>query len=243
MKLNKEGFKPALDTWYNKLESLFDNDTMDGIYTYIKDRSSKGHKVLPGASNVFRAFRECPYNDIKLCILGMSPYHSVINSTVVADGIALSCSNTGIMQPSLKQWYNEIQKTMPEYRNILYLPSPDLTFLAKQGVLMINAALTCEIGKANAHIELWKPFMSYLFKEIISLTGVPVLFLGKEAAEYVKYLPFDQFALQISHPASASYKNEDWDCEECFHQISEHLMQTNGTKIEWIEKKLTELYE
>ena len=93
----------------------------------------------------------------------------------------MSCSVTGTLQPSLFQLYQGIEKEL--YGGFAFDRdrNPDLTFLAKQGVLLCNAALTTEVNKAGSHIQIWEPFMKYLLEEMFAFTGIPIVFFGKEA--------------------------------------------------------------
>jgi uracil-DNA glycosylase len=167
-------------------------------------------------------------------MIGMCPYHTTKNGMYVADGLLMGCSHTGVIQPSLEQFYNALEKELYEGLNLKYEKSPDVSYLAHQGVLMLNAALTTELNKAGSHIELWKPFTEYLLEEVLSVTMVPTIFLGKDAARYIKHTnPFSKVFV-LSHPASASYKNTEWDSEGVFKQVNKLLKENNGWEIEWL---------
>jgi uracil DNA glycosylase len=116
-----------------------------------------------------------------------------------------------------------------------YRKKPDVSYLAKQGVLMFNAALTTEMNKAGSHIKLWEPFTKYLLEEVLAPTGVSYIFLGKDASVYEKYLPPFSWSFVTSHPASASYKQTDWDTEGVFTKVSTILKQNNNFSIDWLK--------
>ena len=101
---------------------------------------------------------------------------------------------------------------------------------------MFNAALTTEINKAGSHIELWEPFTKYVFEEILATTGVPVIYLGKDAAKYQKYAPPFSYSFVVSHPASASYKNSEWDTEGVFGKVNKILQDNNNFQINWLQE-------
>lgn len=235
MSIKKENFKESLGTWYNKLEPLFDDGTMDKIFTTLKNRSREGYKILPQSELVFRCFRECPIDDLKLVMMGMAPYHTLRNNIPVADGLLMSCANTGILQPSLSQYYSAIEREFKDGMDLGMIEEPDLTFLASQGVLLYNASLTTELGKTGAHIDLWKPFTTYLLEEVISLTGVPVIFLGKDAAKYKRCLAPMQWSFITEHPAAASYRNEKWDSKGTFTKVNKILKDMNNEEIIWCQ--------
>ncbi len=189
--------------------------------------------IAPLSVNVYRCFLETSLDDLKLVILGMCPYHTFKDGSPVADGLALSCSATGYLQPSLDQFHNALQKDILDRMCLECEKNPDLSYLANQGVLLLNAALTTEINKAGSHLELWEPFTKYVFQEILSTTGVPTIFLGKEAAKFERYTGLFAHNFVVSHPASAAYKNTDWDSEGVFTKVNKILKEVNNYEINW----------
>lgn len=141
---------------------------------------------------------------------------------------------TGILQPSLEKFYYGIEKELYDGLNLDWVKNPSTEYLAVQGVFMYNVSLTTEIGKAGSHLELWYEFSRYLFESVIGLTGVPLVFLGKEAARFSRYLAPMQWNFSISHPASAAYNNIEWDTEGTFGKVNKILNDMNGYKIQWL---------
>jgi hypothetical protein len=140
-----------------------------------------------------------------------------------------------VLQPSLEQFYGAIERELYDGLDLKHFKNPDVSYLAHQGVLMLNAALTTEIGKAGSHIELWEPFTKYLFEEVLYYSGAPVIFLGKDASKYKKYCAPFTWTFTLSHPASASYKNTDWDSEGAFGKVNKILKDNNNFNIEWLD--------
>jgi uracil DNA glycosylase len=233
MKLNKEAFKEPLGSWYSKIEPLFDNGVMDDIFSFLKRRSKEGYKVLPESKDTFRCFRETPISSLNAMIVGLSPYHTMIDNLPVADGLMMSCSNTGIIAPSLEKFYDGIEMEYGKGLDLNMVRDPDLKYLANQGILLYNIGLTTEVEKAGAHTEIWKPFTKYLLEDVISLTGVPVVFLGDEAAKYKRWLGPLQPYFTLKHPASASYRHSQWDSKGVFKMIETIVMNNNGIQIKW----------
>jgi uracil DNA glycosylase len=153
---------------------------------------------------------------------------------IVADGLLMGCSHTGYLQPTLDQFYGGIERELYQGLALDRKKNPDVLYLAKQGVLMFNIALTTELNKAGAHQELWEPFVKYLFENVFQFSGIPFVFLGKDAARVRKYLTGFDWQFPISHPASASYKNTEWDTEGVFHKIDTLLQENNGFSVEWV---------
>lgn len=235
--MNWEKFKDQFhESWHLKMQPFIESEACDNIYKYLKSESQRGKKIAPLSVNVYRCFLETPLDELKLVILGMCPYHTMKNDMPVADGLALSCSVTGYLQPSLDQFYNAIEKDVYGGLCLDCEKNPDLTYLAKQGVLLWNAALTTEVNKAGSHLELWEPFTKYVFENILNTAGVPIIYLGKEAAKFQRYsFPFS-WNFPVSHPASAAYKNTDWDCEGVFKKASQVLKNNNNYEIDWLNQ-------
>jgi len=167
-------------------------------------------------------------------MIGMCPYHTFVNGNPVADGLLMGCSVTNRLQPSLEKFYEGVEKELFNGLNLTYQKLPDVSYLAKQGVLMFNAALTTEMNKAGSHIELWEPFTKYVLEEIITPLGVPTIFLGKDASKYEKYTSPFAWNIVLSHPASAAYKQSEWDTEGKFTMVNKILKDNNNFEIQWL---------
>ena len=228
-----EKFKDQFhESWHAKVRPFIESEQCDKIYEFLKKESKRGKKIAPLSSNVFRAFRETSLDNLKVVMMGMCPYHTSIGGEYVADGLLMGCSITGKLQPSLEQFYKAIEREL--YEDVKHEKTPDVRYLASQGVLMLNAALTTEINKAGSHIALWEPFTRYLFENVLDTAGVPIIFLVKDAAKYERYVPPFTWSFTLSHPASASYKNTDWDTEGVFGKVNKILKDNNNYKIWWL---------
>jgi uracil-DNA glycosylase len=235
--MNWEKFKDQFHpSWHNHMKPFVESAECDAIYKHLKFEAQRGKKIAPLSSNTYRCFLETPLDELKVVMMGMCPYHTLKNGSPVADGLLMGCSTTGILQPSLQQFYDAIERELYNGLDLTVVKNPDVSFLAKQGVLMLNAALTTEINKAGSHIDLWEPFTKYVFNEILTYTGVPIIFLGKDASKYEKYVPPFSWSFTVSHPASASYKNTDWDTEGVFGKVNKILKDNNNFEIKWLEE-------
>lgn len=224
------------ESWHDKMKPFIESEECDKIYAFLKSESKRGKMIAPLSSNVFRCFKETPFNEMKVIIVGMCPYHVMRNGSPVADGLLMGCSTTGVMQPSLEQFYGGIERELYNGLALNRVKDPDVSYLAHQGVLMYNAALTTEINKAGSHLELWDAFNDYLFTNVFAFSGIPTIFLGKEAAKVSRYLTGFDWQFPISHPASASYKNSEWSTEGVFTKVNTLIKENNGYKIDWLKK-------
>lgn len=236
--MNWKNFKTQIhESWHKKLRPFIESNECDAIYKFLKAESKRGVKIAPLSSAVWRCFMETPYDDLKVVMMGLSPYHTFKEGIPIADGLLMGCSITNYPQPSLNQFYSAIEVELHDGLNLNFIKNPDVSYLAKQGVLMFNASLTVEMNKAGNHLSVWEPFVKYLFEEVLSGVNVPIILLGKEAGRYDRFIaPFTN-VFKISHPASASYSKTEWDSQGVFKTINKILKEVNGDKINWLEIK------
>jgi uracil-DNA glycosylase len=132
---------------------------------------------------VFKAFTVCPYDNLKLVIIGQDCYPDIRNGKPVATGIAFANRKETSEQeysPSLKILMESFIDFSVPHSFITFDPS--LEEISKQGVLLINTALTCDVNRPGSHMLLWRPFIKQL---LINLsrhkTGIVYVLLGSEA--------------------------------------------------------------
>jgi len=206
--------------WNNILKLFILSDDFLNILTYLWKESSNNRKFTPVIKQLFRAFNECPYNKLKVIIVGQDPYPQ-INT---ADGIAFSCSNKDKIEVSLKFIFNEIDKTV--YPGKEYIRDKDLKRWSNQGILLLNTALTTEIREIGKHFELWKPFINFLFDSLRSKNkDLIYVFMGKKAENLIDMIDEKNNDIIItSHPASGAYKGKNgWNCNDVFNKINNKL--------------------
>lgn len=237
--MNWDSFKDNFhESYHNKIKPFIESKECDKIYSHLKERSRKGVKIAPNSDLTWRLFKEIPLGEIKVIICGMDPYNKFIGGRSIADGISMSCSVTEKLQPSLEKFYEGIENELHNGLNVNYYKNPDLMYLVKQGVFLMNAALTVEKDKPGSHISLWEPFMKYFFENVVGYTGIPVLFLGKEASKLERYVTPFTHIFHLSHPASASYNNGEWETEGVFKKINQIIYENNGYKVTWLDDDL-----
>lgn len=215
--------------WADKLKMFILSDEFYKILERLAHESMSGKKFTPTIKHLFRAFEECPYNELKLIIVGQDPYPK----EGVADGIAFSCSKTSHpsqIQPSLKHIYKALDD-----EGIEHFHTYDLKDWSKQGILMLNSALTTTIGTPGTHTKLWEPFMLYLFDILIQQTGLVYIFMGKIAQSWRSHISEENnFVFTCSHPASAVYNEGGvWYSNGVFKRASEAVKNLNNYDIKW----------
>jgi uracil-DNA glycosylase len=215
--------------WARVLRTFIYSSDFKNIIQSLANESLLDRRFTPPLRDIFRAFKECPYDDLKVVIVGQDPYPTIN----VADGIAFSCSKTMRLQPSLKFMLDEVNRTV--YNGDSVSNNPDLTRWSRQGILMLNTALTTEIGKIGKHYDIWKPMLNYLFDYLSNYNnGLVYIYMGKEARTWADSVNDNCFKLFCSHPASAVYsKFRRWDSQNVFHTAQKVVEENYKYLILW----------
>lgn len=214
--------------WATKLKGFVQSSDMDKILKTLYDTREEGKRFTPPLKYVFKAFEECPIDNLKIVVIGQDPYPQL----GVADGMAFSCGLTLKPQPSLRNVFEALEKTVPSAD----IQNPDLTRWANQGVLLLNRALTCEVDKIGSHYPIWHDFIMYTI-DMLSLTNSGLIFilLGSKAQELESVIGSNHYILKASHPASAAYTKTVWECNDVFNEANRILSKNNGAEyiINW----------
>ena len=160
---------------------------------------------------------------MKVVFVGQDPYPQ----QDVADGISFSCSKTMKEQPSLRYIFDELKNQYPDASR-----DTDLRRWSNQGVLMLNTAMTVQIGKIGSHYSIWNKFTNFLFNELNKRDDLIVVLLGKKAEAWGKNLN-NNIIFNVPHPASAAYKGGKWDSKDVFNKINEELNKQGKGLINW----------
>lgn len=215
--------------WAVKLRAFIYSSDFDNIIVQLARLSLDGKRFTPPLKQVFRAFEECPYSELKVVIVGQDPYPQF----GVADGIAFSCGNTMELQTSLEYMLDEVNRTVHGYNNVS--KDVDLVRWSNQGILMLNTALTTTVGKIGQHYTIWKPFLAFLFDHLTWYNnGLVYIYMGKQAQEWADAVNDNNYKIKISHPASAAYnKQTAWDSQGAFVQTKEIIQKNYNYSIDW----------
>ena len=222
-KLSDSGWDKMLSPFVNGLE-------FDYIINKLVECVNAGKRFTPKFKDIFNAFVECPYDDLKVIIIGQDPYPQL----GVADGIAFSCSNKGKAEKSLQYILKQTIGDYTDTGRVIYTPEEcDLRRWANQGVLLLNTAFTVEINSIGSHYNLWKPFTQYLFENINRHhKNIPTVLMGKKAEAW-QLLLNNQKIYKVAHPASAAYRGGEWNCDDVFNKVNQELEKQEKSCINW----------
>lgn len=163
-------------------------------------RTVNPNTLCPALPNVFRAFKLCPYNKCNVVFVGQDPYPQ----KGVATGILFGNSKDtpeDKLSPSL-QVIRESAINFEVPHNIITF-DPTLESWAKQGILMINSAFTCEVNKIGSHVNEWRPFTSKLLKNLSNKEpGIIYILFGIQAQTLKPYIN-EKYSdiIEVEHPA------------------------------------------
>lgn len=209
------------------------------IFSYLTERK-KHVQIVPHQKDMFNAFKYTPFDDVRVCILGMSPYSGLVYGKPKAHGLAFSYKKNNELDfhcpKSLAVIRNEIENDIAKGEMLNF--ETDLTRWAKQGVFLLNTALTTEVGSADAHIKLWQPFTRHIIQCINDYNaGVIFCLWGAHANEYASLIDEKKhYILSCGHPATELYNegNGSFYGNKHFSKINEILKENNKEKIEWV---------
>lgn len=201
--------------------------------------ASSNISLCPKLKDIFKAFTLCPLNELKVVILGQDPYNNVdASNNPVATGIAFANSSDTSKEcfsPSLEKLSESfIDYTVP-HRTVIFDPS--LEKLEAQGVLLLNAALTCEQGKANSHSLLWRPFMRTLLKNLSNYhSNIVYVLMGSAAQAYEIFIDSKHNKVfHIRHPSW--YARTDTRMpSDIWSEVNKYIFGQYGTEIEWYQE-------
>jgi uracil-DNA glycosylase len=138
------------ESWRPHLEAEFQKPYFSGLREFVREEYAK-RRVFPAAARIFRAFDECPFEKVKVVILGQDPYHGAGQ----ANGLCFSVDAGVATPPSLANIFKEIEADLAHPVS----HDADLSRWAKQGVLLLNATLTVCEGAAGSHQNRgWEEF-------------------------------------------------------------------------------------
>lgn len=219
-------------------KEFFQNDKIQRELTKTNNALTKelnryGDQVrfLPDFDRIFNAFILCPYNQLKVVILGQDPYPNPDH----AMGLAFSVPTGATVAQSLKNIYKEIQS---EYPDKFTIPKHgNLEKWARQGVLLLNSALSIRSGERNSHQNIWKDTTDLIIHQISeqkAAEGESLVFMlwGGDAKKKKSLINQKKhLVLESGHPSPMSVKYFE-GCNH-FKLCNKKLMSEGKTVINW----------
>ena len=215
------------ESWRRQVGAEFEKSYFANLTRLVREEHLH-HACYPPGPLIFNAFNLCPFDRVKVVVIGQDPYHEPGQ----AMGLSFSVPEGIPAPPSLVNIFKEIEldlgKPMP--------PNGDLTRWADQGVLLLNATLTVRAHEANSHQRLgWSTFTDAAIKALSDRRDNLVFMLWGGFARGKKYLidTNRHLVLESVHPSPLSANRGGWFGNRQFSRCNAFLESKGLTPVEW----------
>lgn len=192
------------------------------------------NNIGPKRDDVFKAFQLCPFWDCNIVFLGQDPYPQKDRATGILFGNSAHISEEDL-SPSLKVIKSaSIDYTKPHNYPIEF--DNTLESWAKQGILMLNSALTVEINKIGSHTQVWRPFISQFIKDLSNYGNYLFVLFGQQAQSFEPYInQTNSYIIKENHPAFYARSNKEMS-PNVFYDVNKYLKEQYNRVVEWYTK-------
>ena len=219
----------APKTWNEFFKKLQNEEFCLKLNDFL-NKEYRDYTCYPPRELLFNAFRLTPLDKVKVVIVGQDPYHEPGQ----AMGLSFSVPKGIKVPPSLVNIYKEIAQ---EYDAKMDFSSGDLTYLAKQGVLLLNSILSVRAHQAMSHnTEEYKMFLASVL-EVLDKQTTPIVFLlwGGPARKLKGYLHNpSHLILECIHPSPLAANHGGWFGNNHFKEANRYLREHGLSEINWL---------
>ena len=214
-------------SWKEVLKEEFEKEYFKRLTSFVKEEYSGSTPIYPPARLIFNAFDHCPFNDVKVVILGQDPYHGAGQ----ANGLCFSVNKGVQFPPSLLNIFKEIESDTGT-------PIPqdgDLTRWSDQGVLLLNATLTVRAAQAGSHQKRgWEEFTDAAIRELAQRRENLVFILwGSYAQKKGAFIDRNRHLVLASpHPSPLS-AYQGFFGNHHFSRANAYLAEHGKSSIKW----------
>lgn len=215
-------------TWNEFFIEESKKEYYQNLMSFVDDEYNM-KKIYPPRELIFSAFNLTPFNEVKVIIVGQDPYHNPNQ----AMGLAFSVPFGVKLPPSLYNIYREIENEF----NCIMPNNGDLTYLAKQGVLLINSILTVEENKPLSHANKgYEILLSNVIKLLNDDNNPKVFILWGNSAKKLQKLITNpcHLVLTSAHPSPLSAYNGFFNNNH-FIKTNDFLLDNNLSPINWVK--------
>ena len=215
------------NSWQQVLQTEFDKPYFAELVGFVRSEYKAG-TVYPPARLIFNAFDSCPFDNVRVVIIGQDPYHGAGQ----AHGLAFSVREGVAVPPSLVNIYKELADDIEGFR----IPQHGyLQHWAEQGVLLLNTVLTVRAGQAHSHATLgWERFTDEVVNQINQNREHVVFMLwGSHAQKKGAFIDRSRhLVLSAPHPSPLSAYRGFFGCKH-FSRANAYLQEKGITPIDW----------
>lgn len=216
------------DDWKTVLADALLSQSMSNLRTFLQHEYQEQKTIYPPKNQIFNAFNLTPLSNVKVVILGQDPYHGAGQ----AMGLSFSVPKIIPKPPSLQNILKELSLDL----GVAISKHGDLTEWAKQGVLLLNATLTVENGKAGSHQNQgWEEFTDAVIDAINTHTQNTVFILwGSFAKKKGRFIDTNRhLVLTANHPSPLSANRGGFFGTKPFSKTNTYLTEHGKTPINW----------
>ena len=222
-------------SWQARVGAYLERPDMRALGDFLRNEKAAGKRIYPPGPQMFAALEATPFEDVKVVILGQDPYHGPGQ----AHGLSFSVPPGVEVPPSLLNIFKELERD-------LGLPRPEHGCLlpwAKQGVLLLNAVLSVEAGKAGAHQgKGWEGFTDHVVETLArEREGLVFLLWGSYAQAKGRVIDNHRHCvLRAPHPSPLSAHRGFLGCGH--FSAANRWLQGRGLKpVDWRVPPVAEL--
>ena len=214
------------ESWKAHLQPEFEKDYFRTLTDFVRDEYGK-YAIYPPGKLIFNAFNLCPFDKVKVVIIGQDPYHGPGQ----AHGLCFSVNDGVPFPPSLLNIFKEI-------KNDIGTDAPttgNLTRWAEQGILLLNATLTVRAHETGSHRNMgWETFTDAVIKKLSDEREHLVFMLwGAYAKEKAALIDSSKhFILTTVHPSPRSAEYGFFGCRH-FSKANDYLRSKGIEEIDW----------
>ena len=217
-----------INTWEELFEEIKEKDYAKKINTILNQEYAT-HTIFPPCNMMFNAFKYTPLKEVKVVIIGQDPYHEDHQ----AMGLSFSVPKGVALPPSLINIFKEIENNFGYKMNY---SNGDLTYLAKQGVLLLNTILTVRKSIPLSHQKIGYDLFVQDILKTIDEQNQPIVFLlwGNYARGLKKYLHNPtHLILESTHPSPLSANRGGFFNQNHFLKANNYLVSHGLKPINW----------
>lgn len=223
-----------IPTSWNKFFKLIQEEEYCINLHKFLDSEYQSHVCYPPRPLLFNAFKLTPLNKVKVVIIGQDPYHEPGQ----AMGLSFSVPQGIVVPPSLVNIYKELED---EYDTHIDKTVGDLTYLARQGVLLVNSILSVRAHEPMSHnCDEYRMFFRDVL-EVLDKQKTPMVFMlwGGSARRLKAFLHNpSHLVLECNHPSPLSANRGGWFKNNHFRLANEYLKKNKLTPIDWVNKNV-----
>lgn len=216
------------ESWHSALKNYIESEDCYKVLSFLTKENKEGKQVLPSKQYLWRCFQETKLNEMHTVWLALSPYPQLNTG----DGLCFSNSLTSSESPSLRIILDACEDDLG-YKGER---NRDLKRWANQGVLMLNCALSCQVGLPESHLKIWENFIKFLYSDVFNDKKLNFVYFGAKSREFQVYENKELHkSLAVEHPSYSARQERPMIHKNLFSWVNTQLKNCGKSEIKWME--------